>query len=192
MPGGHLPDRRVGAPAVGAPGGRPAPGHPRGDGARRRGAWAARPPWCDRSSPSRAGAPGGWAAAVAGGPSGGAGRRRLMRGRRARGERARHPGDRADDAGGGVRAPTSGSASASHAVPGVVALGWRDDMTALVAAADVRGPERGRHDLAGVAGRRHADAHLPADPRPRDHQRAALDAAGLVPWVPDASSSTSP
>ncbi|MDX6373181.1 MAG: processive 1,2-diacylglycerol beta-glucosyltransferase [Nocardioidaceae bacterium] len=74
-----------------------------------------------------------------------------------------------------------------RSIPGVVALGWRDDMTALVAAAScVLQNAGGMTSLESLAAGTPTLTYRPI-PGHGTTNAAALDAAGLVPWIPDAS-----
>jgi processive 1,2-diacylglycerol beta-glucosyltransferase len=71
------------------------------------------------------------------------------------------------------------------AVPGVLALGWRDDMTALVAAAAcVVQNAGGMTSLESLAAGTPTLTYRPIPGHGTTNARA-LDTAGLVPWVPD-------
>jgi processive 1,2-diacylglycerol beta-glucosyltransferase len=73
-----------------------------------------------------------------------------------------------------------------QAIPGVVALGWRDDMTALVAAAScVVQNAGGMTSLESLAAGTPTLTYRPI-PGHGATNAAALDSAGLVPWILDA------
>jgi UDP-N-acetylglucosamine:LPS N-acetylglucosamine transferase len=75
-----------------------------------------------------------------------------------------------------------------EALPGVVALGWRDDLTALVAAAAcVLQNAGGMTSLESLAAGTPTMTYRPIPGHGVTNARA-LDRAGLVPWVPDPTS----